>query len=174
MIRAAQRGYAGMVKWDCYFGKYDLTPPPKGLQQHYAIGPPVPPALREWELLPMYHLLRLFSITTARGWKVRSVIPTENQRKHLVAFQGARGQLTILGLDDRGADLNTTSKTRATYTIGGLPGNTSFQLLCWNLGGHGKNKLAKQPVKTNAGGVATVTAPIHSVFALTTKKLPPL
>jgi hypothetical protein len=142
------------------------------MQQHYAIGPPLAPARREWELLPMYHLLRLFTITT--GWKVRSVVPSEGQTKHLVAFQAPAGQLTIFGLDDRGADLNTPSKTRVSYTIGGLPKNKSFQLLYWNLGGRGKLKLVKEPVKADAGGVATVRAPFHSVFALTTKKLPPL
>ena len=175
MIRAAQRGYAGTLKWDCYFGKYDLTDPPAGLQQFWAIGPPVPPARREWELLPMYHLLRLFNITTARGWKVRSVIASDRRTKHLVALQGPAGQLTLFGLDDRGASLNTPSKIRApTYRIGGLPKNTSFQLLHWNLGGRGRIQLRKQPVKVRADGIATVTTPIHSVFALTTKELPPL
>lgn len=123
----------------------------------------------------MYHLLRLFNITTARGWKVRSVIPSDRRTKHLVALQGPAGQLTLFGLDERGASLNTPSKIRApTYRIGGLPKNTSFQLLHWNLGGRGGIHLRKQPVKVKADGIATITTPIHSVFALTTKELPPL
>jgi hypothetical protein len=173
MIRAAQRGYAGMLKWDCYFGRYDLTPPPSGLQQFYAIGPPVPPGRREWDLLPMYHLLRLFNITTARGWKVLSMVPGERGSKHLIALRGPAGQLTLFGLDDRGATVNKSSKLRSKYRIGGLPNNTSFQRLHWNLGGGGKMRLEKQPVKVK-DGVVTIAAPIHSVFALTTKKLPPL
>ena len=40
--------------------------------------------------------------------------------------------------------------------------------------GHGRLELDDKPVKTDAGGVATVSAPFHSVFALTTKQLPPL
>ena len=174
MIRAAQRRYAGMLKWDCYFAKYDLNPPPEGLQQFYAIGPPVPPGREKWDLLPMYHLLRLFNITTARGWKVVAVDPGERGSKHVVALKGPTGQLTLLGLDDRGASINQASKVRSTYRIGGLQKITSFRRLNWNVGGGGKLRLEERPVKVT-DGVATVRdVPIHSVFALTTKKLPPL
>ena len=38
-IRAAQLGYAGTIKWDCFFGRYD-----GGKQAYYAIGAPGPGA----------------------------------------------------------------------------------------------------------------------------------
>jgi hypothetical protein len=121
----------------------------------------------------MYHLLRLFNITTARGWKVLSMVPGERGSKHVIALKGPAGQLTLLGLDDRGASVNTSSKLRSRYRIGGLPNNISFQRLDWNLGGGGKLRLEEQPVKVK-DEVVTIEAPIHSVFALTTKRLPPL
>lgn len=120
-IRAAQMGYARMLKWDCHFGRYD-----KGKQAYYAIGPPGPPAApKEWQLFPTYHILRLFAITTAPGWKVLSLLRNPSAlgsgTKHLVAFQGP-GDLTILGLDERGAHRNTPSTTPVPYQIGGLTG----------------------------------------------------
>jgi hypothetical protein len=59
LIRAAQYGFAGVVKWDCYHGKYD-----RGSQAYYAIGPP---GDKGWPLYPSYFLLRLFTATTAPG-----------------------------------------------------------------------------------------------------------
>ena len=176
VIRAAQRGYVGMVKWDCFFGTYDATPPPKGAQQYFAIGRPRPPHPQAWELHPMYFLLRLITATTARDWKVLSVTPTQaatasTKLKHLAAFQGEGKDLTILGLHVGGARLNKTSNTQVPYAIGGLPARTPFKLLLWNRAGGGKLVL-DQTITTNASGEARMTTPLHSVFVLTTKALP--
>jgi hypothetical protein len=172
-IRAAQMGYAGIVKWDCHFGKYD-----SGTQAYYAIGPPGPPAQpREWQLYPMYFLLRLVTMTTEPGWKVlpvkRSPRAAGSGTKQLVAFQGSGKELTILGLDERGAGLNRTSGTRVSYEIGGLPGRTAFKVVFWNKAGGGRLRL-DPPIVTDSAGVVKIVAPLHSVFALTTKALPAL
>ena len=124
----------------------------------------------------MYFLLRLITATTARGWKVLSVTPTQaatasTKLKHLAAFQGEGKDLTILGLHVGGARLNKTSNTQVPYAIGGLPARTRFKLLLWNRAGGGKLVL-DQTITTNASGEARMTTPLHSVFALTTKALP--
>jgi hypothetical protein len=171
-IRAAQLGFASMLKWDCNFGRYD-----KGKQAYYAIGPPIPSgAPKQWELFPMYHLLRLFTLTTAAGWKVLPVVrnPTAAGAgtKHMVAFQGP-GDLTIVGLDDRGAQRNTASSLVVHYEIGGLQGKGPLQLVLWNKAGGGL--LHREPPrKPDAAGVVGIDVPVHSVFALTTRKLPQL
>jgi hypothetical protein len=174
VLYAAQLGYAGVVKWDCYYGRYDLIrkpkAPPKGNQQYFAIDKP-PAGKREWQLLPMYFLLRLLTVTTERGWQVRVIDPSSGS-KRLVAFQGAGKNLTILGLHIGGAGTNKKSSTQVSYTIGGLPPRTSFQLLLWNQGGGGGLVRMPAPIVADAGGEAKVTAPLHSVFALTTKALP--
>ena len=61
---------------------------------------------------------------------------------------------------------------RVPYTIGNLPHDTRFQFLFWNERGGGGLVRSPTPITTDADGVATVTAPLHSVFALTTKALP--
>lgn len=175
MIRAAQLGYSGLSKWDCYYGRYDLLnpakgAPPKGNQQYFAIDKPKQ-GKREWQLLPMYYLLRLFTVTTERGWNVRLVAPTTGARQ-LVAFQGAGSDLTIFGLSFNGAQLNRPSGKLVPYTIGGLPKQTSFRLLFWNRAGGGKLVVDPAPFTTNGSGEVMVKAPEHSVFALTTKALP--
>jgi hypothetical protein len=171
-IRAAELGFTGLLKWDCYFGRYD-----KGKQAYSAIGPPGPPAApKEWQLFPMYHLLRLFTITTVPGWKVLSLARNPaapgSGTKHMVAFQGP-GDLTILGLDERGAPRNTVSSMQVPYEIGGLSGKGPFQLALWNKAGGGTLHRESQ-VKADAAGVVKINVPLHSVFALTTKALPQL
>ena len=161
-VLAAQRGYPGTAKWDCYFGKYD-----KGIQAHYAIGRPQD----GWPLFPAFSALRLFAAATEPDWHVVDVKhdgpPTTKQ---LAAYTDANGQRTVIGLDTRGAQLNGTSSEQVGYDIGGLPPNKRFQLVVWNRNGHGHNTLGA-PVTTSSAGVAHVVAPLHSVFALTTKQV---
>lgn len=170
-IVAAQMGYAGMLKWDCQFGIYDNN---NKVREYHAVGRPDPSQPTAWQVWPMYHLLRLFTTTTERGWKVLPVVRDAAApgagTKHLVALKGAT-DLTILGLDDRGAPLNGKSSTQAGYEIGGLDGLTKLQLVLWNkLGGGGLHREPPVPVRA---GVAKVPAfPVHAVFALTTKDLP--
>ena len=176
VIQAAQLGYSGVAKWDCYYGRYDLVrpegspkAPPKGNQQYFAIDKPAK-GKREWRSLPAYFLLRLVTATTEEEWKPRLVDPLAGN-KRVVAFQGKGKDLTIIGLHIGGKLLNTKSGVPVTYTIGGVPPNTAFQALFWNQGGGGG--LVRGEKRTaNARGEVTVTAPLHSVFALTTKALP--
>jgi hypothetical protein len=163
-IRAAQLGYAGAVKWDCYFGRYD-----RGRQAYYAIGAP---GSDGWQLYPMYFLLRLFTLTTERGWRVLAVERgrSPGETRQLAAFAGLAGELTVLGLDTRGSGLNGTSSTIVPFTIGGLPPRTRLELVLWNRAGGGKLTLGRA-VTTDAAGVAALEIPLHSVFALTTKRL---
>ena len=165
-IRAAQLGYAGTIKWDCFFGRYD-----RGKLAYYAIGAPGP-GPNGWKLYPMYHLLRLFTMTTEPGWRVLAVKSNVvKTTKQLAAFAGQASELTIVGLDERGALLNGRSTERVSYSIGGLPGGASFTLVLWNRAGGGK-LVSAGAVAADATGTATVTVPLQSVFALTTKTVP--
>jgi hypothetical protein len=178
-------GYAGVIKWDAFYGRYDLVPlhpepgkppaPPKGNQQYFAIDKPRTAQDKEWRLLPMYFLLRLFTVATERDWMVRPItVTTGNSQpsKHLVGFQGSGNELTIIGLHINGASKNVRTNPDIRYTIGGLPKSTTFQLLLWNARGGGRLTRHDTPITSNAGGEAQVVAPMRSVFALTTKKLP--
>ena len=78
---------------------------------------------------------------------------SSERTKHLAAFAGGDDELTILGLDSEGADVNTTSSTRVDYTIGGLPPRASFSLLLWNKSGNGQI-VRDSTVTANADGVA--------------------
>jgi hypothetical protein len=171
-IEAAQLGFDGTAKWDAYWGKYDNT-----TQAYYTIGP----AEEGWPLFPTYHALRMLFQTTARGWQIVGVDPwgdddwklNEQNRpfdqleKEIAAYAGPNGELTLLGLDSRGRDLNATSAETPAYSIGGLPAATAFNLAIWNAAGNGEN-LVSTPVTTNAAGVARFTVPLHGAFALTT------
>jgi hypothetical protein len=157
-IAAAQLGYAGTVRWDCFAGKYD-----RGTQAFSAIGP----WQEAWPLFPGYEALRLVTATTGPGWRVLAV---ERRRpsagpKHLTAFAGPAGELTVLGLNARGAQLEGVSPTVASYAIGGLPPSAPLTLAVWNRTGDGRNEYAGEVV-SDAAGAVTVRVPLHAVFAL--------
>ena len=119
----------------------------------------------------MYFLLWLVTNTTKAGWRVVDVSRnTTTPTKQLAAFVGEGDELTILGLDTAGATLNGVSPTTITYTIGGLKPDTDFNLLVWNRDGEGKLAL-DGTISADRDGVATVVAPLHAVFALTTSTL---
>jgi hypothetical protein len=149
-----------MVKWDCYFGKYD-----RGTQAYYVIGPPQD----RWPPYPTYHVLRLVTGTTEPGWKVVAVQRRGPARtKQLTAFVGPERELTLLGLDAAGGTLNGVSPIQVTYTIGGLPAGATFTFLVWNRDGDGQNEVVGT-IAADKAGVARVAVPLHAVFALTTK-----
>jgi hypothetical protein len=159
-VAAAQLGYVGTVRWDCYAGKYD-----RGTQAFSAIGP----WQEGWPTFPGYEALRLVTATTGPGWRVLAV---ERRRpsarlKHLTAFAGPAGELTVLGLHAGGAQLDAVSPTVASYALGGLPPNSPLTLVVWNRTGEGRNEHADEVVSDTAGA-ATVAVPLHAVFALTT------
>jgi len=170
-IESAQLGYIGAVKWDAYWGKYD-----NGTQAHWLIGP----ASEGWPLFPAYHAMQLLLQTTQRGWEVLGVDPwtsddwevgvPDQPEKEVAAYAGSGGELTLIGLDSHGRDLNTVSEEKPTYSMGGLPPFTTFNLAVWNLAGDGQNEIVG-PVTANAAGVVRFEAPLHAAFALTTVPL---
>jgi hypothetical protein len=168
-LATAQLGYTGSVKWDAYWSRYDAN----YNQVWYLIGP----ASEGWPLFPSYHALRLLLQTTERGWQVLQVAPWEEndwkagvpdqREKELAAYADEAGHVTLMGLDTAGRDLNVASEETRTYSIGGLPPNTTFNLALWNATGNGENSLAAT-VETGPAGVARLEVPLHAAFSLTT------
>jgi hypothetical protein len=156
-VLAPRLGFAGAVKWDAYFGRYDAKE-----QAYTLIGSPQ----EGWPLRPVYHLTRLFTSTMRPGWRVLGVDGAKGPRV-VTAFAGPQGELTLFGLDTQGALLNTTSATVSTYAIGGLPPATAFRLQLWNADGTG-TLAAPLAVTSDASGVIRIGAPLQCVFALTT------
>ena len=168
-VAAAQLGFAGTAKWDSFWGRYDNT-----VQAFYMIGP----AEEGWPLFPTYHALRLLFQTTAPGWQIVGVDPfgdddwqvgvADQSEKEITAYAGPNGELTLIGLDSHGRDLNAAAtEAPATYSLGGLPPATTFNLAIWNAAANGENAIGGT-VTTNAAGVARFTVPLHGGFALTT------
>ena len=156
-VLSARLGYAGAIKWDAYFGRYDSIP-----QSYHLIGPPQ----EGWPLRPGYHLARLFTSTTRAGWRTVGVDGGSGTRL-TAAFAGGPGELTVVGLDTAGGLLNAPSAASTAYALGGLPPRTAFRLVVWN--GDGSGTVADAPaVTTDAAGIARMTVPQHAVFALTT------
>ena len=156
-VLAARLGYAGAIKWDAFFGRYDGVP-----QAYHLIGPPQ----EGWPLRPGYHLARLFTATTRPGWRTVGVDGAPGT-KLTAAFAGGPGELTVVGLDTAGGSMNAASPATATYALGGLPPGTAFRLVVWNA--DGTSAITEAPaVTTDAAGIARLTVPLHAVFALTT------
>jgi hypothetical protein len=168
-VLAAQLGYEGTVKWDAYWGKYNVD----YVASHYLIGP----AAEGWPLFPAYHALRLLLQTTARGWQVLGVDPwasddwvdevDDEEEQEVTAYAGPDGQLTLIGLDTHARGLNAGSAEVVSYSIGGLPPATGLSLALWNADATGQTSLAGT-VTTSAAGVARFEVPLHAAFALTT------
>jgi hypothetical protein len=156
-LLAPRLGYYGLSKWDGFFGKYDT-----GTQDFSLIGPPQ----EGWPLRPVYYLTRLFTQTVKPGWNVVGLTGAPAQ-KLVTAYASPSGDLTLVGLDTAGASLDTVSSTVVPYRLDGLPPNTTFRLYYWNLDGTGGNAFAGS-VRSDALGQLNVTAPLQSVFALTT------
>jgi len=156
-VLAARLGYVGILRWDLHFAKYD-----NGTQSYWLIGP----ADEGWPALPSYNALHLFTATVEPGWSVVAVDGVAGT-KLVTAYEGPAGALTLIGLDTSGSQLTTVSPTNTTYTIGGLPSQTTFHLTVWNELGNG-GILNDPDVQTDAAGVATIAVPVHAVFALTT------
>jgi hypothetical protein len=166
LITAAQQRYSGVLKWDCHYGVYDNAP-----QTAYAIGKP---GRKGWPLYPSYHLLRMVTLTTEPGWDVIEVAPLDNHATQRVAAFAGGGDLTLLGLDAERADKNEPSSKSSTYMLSGLPARKRFSLLMWNRGGGGQLVIDSTATTDARGHLPPISVPLQSVFALTTKKLPPL
>jgi hypothetical protein len=157
-IRSAQLGYSGTVKWDVYPAKYDL-----GTQDFSTLGP----AASGWQPRPVYNLLQLLGITTRpHGGYVAEVVAAPQTSKLVTAYVSPARDLTILGLDTTGGSISTTSHDPVSFTIRGLPPNTSFRLLVWNGDGTGRND-DRGFFPTDSSGAITLSIPLDAVFALT-------
>ena len=159
-------------------------------QLYWMTGPPN----EGYPLTPTYHAMSLLYHVTAPGWQIIRVEPwsdddwdvgkdgdgnsqwdlrlgdvsADHPEKELTAYAGPNGELTIIGLDTNGRDLNGVSdKPLGSYSIGGLPANTTFNLALWNATGDGTNSVAGT-VTTNTAGVARFEVPLQAAFALTT------
>ena len=181
-IHTAQLGFAGAAKWDVYQAVYDRTS--VNAQIHWMIGP----GSEGFPLFPTYYAMYMLFHTMERGWSVIGVDPWESNdwtatappgastaddapEKEITAFASPDGDLTLVGLDTHGRDMNTASTEPAPeYSIGGLPANKTFNLALWNSTGDGTNSIAA-PVQTNAAGVARFHVPLQAAFALTTVPL---
>ena len=124
---------------------------------------------------------------TLAGWQIIGVDPWDSSdwsvpvyrqnvgdttndqpEQELAAYAGPSGELTIVGLDTHGKSLNVASTDPpSSYSIGGLPPNTTFTLAEWNATGDGTNSIAGV-VTTSAAGVARFDVPLQAAFALTT------
>jgi hypothetical protein len=160
-VLAAELGYLGTSKWDSYYGKYD-----NGTQAYYVIGAPQ----SGWPLYPMYNLLQLFTTTVKRGWQVVAVDSVPDTSRILAAYLGKNKQLTVVGLDTAGAQLNAGVPTTTPYSVAGLPPSKPVNLLIWNANADGL-VAPRQQVTADANGVVDVSISQHAVFVLTTVRL---
>ena len=119
-----------------------------------------------WPLQPVYRVLRLLTTTVSPGGRVVAVDGAD-EATVVTAFDGPDGRLTILGLDTSGGTLDGTSPTESSYDLTGLPADTTFRLHLWNARGDGLNTLLGR-LRSDASGALSLTAPLHTVFALTT------
>jgi hypothetical protein len=157
-VLSADLGFMGTSKWDSYYGKYD-----NGTQAYYLIGAPQ----NGWPLYPMYNLLQLFTTTVKRGWQVVATDSVPNTSRVLASYLGKKKQLTVIGLDTAGAQLNAGTTTTTSYSIAGLPLSKPVNLLIWNANADGL-VAPKQTVMADANGLVNVTIPQQAVFVLTT------
>jgi hypothetical protein len=160
-VLAADLGYIGTSKWDSYYGKYD-----NGTQAYYFIGAPQ----SGWPLYPLYNFLQLVTTTVKRGWSVVAVDSVPNTSRILAAYLGKQKQLTVVGLDTLGAQLNAGTTTTSSYTIAGFAPSKPVNLLVWNANGDGL-VVPKQVMNADSNGVVSVTIPQHAAFVLTTIRL---
>lgn len=93
-------------------------------------------------------------------------VPGSSGTRLVTAYSGPYGQFSIIGLDRAGGQRNDASGSPVSYSIAGLPPQTPFGLVLWNVDGRGD--LTTGPLVTaDALGIATFAVPQHAVFALT-------
>jgi hypothetical protein len=159
VVRAAQLGYVAASKWDFYDAKYD-----NGTQDYSMIGP----GSEGWPLRPTYHLMRLLTLVARPTWSIVEVsrAPGADPAKLVAAYASPGGNVSVVGLDTDGGQLNGEIGRTVSYSIGGLPPQTLFRLVFWNGDGSGTNAEIGFLDSGPAGQVQFAT-PLGSVFALT-------
>jgi hypothetical protein len=164
MLRAAQLGFSGFAKWDLDSAKYD-----NGTQDFSTIGP----GKSGWPIRPSYHLLQLLTLTTQpRGGSIVDVVPgpAADPSQLVTAYISPAENVTILGLDTQGGLVGPTSNAPVTYSIGGLPANTTFRLIIWNGDGTGTN-VDIGSLDSGSAGTIEFSSPLNGIFALTNTQL---
>jgi len=166
-LMAAKTGYRGVVAWDAYFAKYDAGP--RALMHYSLVAGPRDD--EPWRRRHAFRALRLLMRAVEPGWRAVEVTGG-SATQCVVGFVSPddRDVVSVVGLDTAGARLDTASPKNSTYAIAGLPPSRTFQLSFWNRDGDGLNSF-DDTVRSDAGGTVTVSAPIHSVFALTTRQI---
>jgi len=151
IIRGMNRGIAGFVKWDCFRAKYTHT----GDQYYCCIGN----GTDGYPLLPVYHALRLFTLTSESGWKVVSVSKEVSASRLVTAVKSPDdAQHTIYALNNATAASN--------MSISGLPPNKTYHVIAWN-----KTKdilTIEQDLTVAENGVLTAPVSAESMIAITT------
>jgi hypothetical protein len=164
-LEAVRQGFRGVVLWDAYFAKYD-----RNKLIHYSLlgGPS---EAEPWPRRPAYRALRLLMRAVEPGWRAVAVKGAP-ARQRVVGFVDPANpaRLTVAGLDTAGGKLNGASPDRTSYTIEGVPPNTTFHLCFWNRDGNGMNSFDEQ-ARSDGRGVVTVSAPLHALFVLTTLQI---
>lgn len=164
-LEAARHGFAGVVAWDAYFAKYDRD----GVMHYSLLGGPAEPS--PWPPRPAYRALRLLARAVDAGWNVLEVSGgAETQLVVAFAHPSDRSQISIIGLDKKGASLNTKTTTKSTYTISGVPANTQFQLCLWNKTGNGQTSFGDHAT-SNSAKTVSFDVPHHCAFVLTSRRI---
>ncbi|HEX8524150.1 MAG TPA: hypothetical protein VF669_17990 [Tepidisphaeraceae bacterium] len=148
MLECLNRGYVALVWWDMIDIRYDRSRMTYGL-----IGAPA----QGWQLKPGYHLMALFTHTARPGWRARRVEGFKRDQT-VTLLEGEHGELTAYELN--------RSTTPVKVSISGLPPNTTFRQVIWNVKGDGQ-ALDVGEVRSSWTGRVEITAPPSSVTALT-------
>ena len=162
MIRAAQLGFAGLLKRDLYNAKYD-----NGTQDFSAIGAGRRRLAGAARRTTSCSCSPTRPTRRAAAWSSSCPGPEAPPSQLLAGYVSPIGGITIWGCDDRAWDISAVSNAPIDYTIGGLPPNTVFHLIVWNGDGSGRN-VDFGPLDTGPGGTLAFTVPLNGIFALTT------
>lgn len=166
VVRAAELGFVAASKWDFFDATYDA-----GTQDYSMIGP----GSAGWPLRPTYNVMRLFTLAARPTWSIVDVAraPGADPAKLAAAYASPGGNVSVVGLDTEGAQLNGELGRGVSWSIGGLPAKTLFRLLLWNGDGSGTTREVGY-LDSGADGVARFDAPLGSVFALTSAPYDPI
>jgi hypothetical protein len=113
MTEATRRGFVATVQWEAYDVGYPR------IRMHYGM---LGEARDGWPLRPSYQVLRLFTHTSAPGWRALQ-LEGESSDVALAAVQGPKGELTVMALNH--------SSAAQPISLAHLPPNLVFRRLLW-------------------------------------------